>query len=608
MLIILSVIFILISSGTLFCVLLNNNAEHDFIHKTNNNLGTNTSDNNLVNTEHNTRSNDGFKVLEYYIKIELMFQPHYLKAIAIIKFEAIEPLDTVSLSLFPILYIIKINDEDFSNLSWERNYWDIEITLNNTLASGNIINITIEYEGIIGSTSPMIWNHYIGPEGIYLHNPYNTNASWFPWNGLAPIIIDAIVPKGLTVVCQGRLLGVAHFTKSSTFAWAIDYPREPEVMLFGGLYNGYYTSFQDINISIYLLDTEKAWADVLISESLKILEYYFSVFSELNIPNLVILESTFQASRGYAVDSYIIIHQQVFNEGFTSVQFTVSHEISHQWFGHLLMPVVDEPGYRWLLEGFGKYASILYQMDNNNSRKWLNASIINYRALVNEWLGDFEETPIATTGFEGEEAELIVYGKGSVVLHMLRYLVGDKMFFEILSTYCQNFAYKMVTLEDFIDISKTVSQEDLDWFFEQWIYTTKHLDYGIKEVHQNKEGVEYKTEVLIERLDEAIMPVDITFYLSNNETIKKTKVWNGTEKSTNIEITTEIKIWKVELDSEFWLLEVNRTNNYYLLVPESTVSTPSEDEFYFDFIDIMIIIFVAIILMIIFYKLKKSKK
>jgi len=60
---------------------------------------------------------------------------------------------------------------------------------------------------------------------------------------------------------------------------------------------------------------------------------------------------------------------------------------------------------------------------------------------------------------------------------MLRYTLGDDVFFPALKTYASNFKYKSATIEDFKNIMETESGQELDWFFNQWIYKPDHPFY-----------------------------------------------------------------------------------------------------------------------------------
>ncbi|MBN1564148.1 MAG: M1 family metallopeptidase [Anaerolineae bacterium] len=63
-----------------------------------------------------------------------------------------------------------------------------------------------------------------------------------------------------------------------------------------------------------------------------------------------------------------------------------------------------------------------------------------------------------------------LYLRGALLLHALRLEVGDDVFFEILRTYCDQFAYGNATTADFIATAEDVSGADLANFFESWLY------------------------------------------------------------------------------------------------------------------------------------------
>jgi hypothetical protein len=64
----------------------------------------------------------------------------------------------------------------------------------------------------------------------------------------------------------------------------------------------------------------------------------------------------------------------------------------------------------------------------------------------------------------------LTYLKAGWVMHMLRHVVGDEVFFEILAAYRSQFEGGAATTEDFRAVAETVSGRDLSWFFTEWIY------------------------------------------------------------------------------------------------------------------------------------------
>jgi aminopeptidase N len=66
---------------------------------------------------------------------------------------------------------------------------------------------------------------------------------------------------------------------------------------------------------------------------------------------------------------------------------------------------------------------------------------------------------------------MMVYERGALTLHALRLHVGDEAFFTILRTWTARFHNGNATTEDFIALAEEVSGEQLDDFFESWLFS-----------------------------------------------------------------------------------------------------------------------------------------
>jgi aminopeptidase N len=69
-----------------------------------------------------------------------------------------------------------------------------------------------------------------------------------------------------------------------------------------------------------------------------------------------------------------------------------------------------------------------------------------------------------------------VYSRGALALHALRLEIGDENFFNVLRTYAADFAYSNATSADFFAIAEQVSNQELDAFFDAWIYANNIPD------------------------------------------------------------------------------------------------------------------------------------
>ncbi|MCP4046195.1 MAG: DUF3458 domain-containing protein [Gammaproteobacteria bacterium] len=151
----------------------------------------------------------------------------------------------------------------------------------------------------------------------------------------------------------------------------------------------------------------------------------------------------------------------------------LAHEIAHQWWG-------DFVGYRdwshnWLAESFatdGEYLFILDDLGTDEGALYL----LDYKnSYLAEARDDFIR-PIVTNKWDkpNDMFDRHGYEKGGVVLNMLRDLVGEDVFNEVLSSFLAKHGYGNATATDFFENVSLVTGEDYRWFFDQWILSPGH--------------------------------------------------------------------------------------------------------------------------------------
>lgn len=150
----------------------------------------------------------------------------------------------------------------------------------------------------------------------------------------------------------------------------------------------------------------------------------------------------------------------------------VAHELAHQWFGNLVTP--NHWSHIWLNEGFATFMAARYLEYSRGREAYLlqlQRSQTGYftearhyvRPLVwNRWVD-----PINM--FDRHS-----FDKGALVLHMLRSLVGDDVFSEILETYLERHAYGSVETADLQRVVEEVTGHAYDGFFDQWVFRAGH--------------------------------------------------------------------------------------------------------------------------------------
>ncbi|MEE9464209.1 MAG: M1 family aminopeptidase, partial [Candidatus Neomarinimicrobiota bacterium] len=141
------------------------------------------------------------------------------------------------------------------------------------------------------------------------------------------------------------------------------------------------------------------------------------------------------------------------------------HELAHQWWGDKITNTTW--GDIWLNEGFASYAEALYFEDQFGSEyyhEYMDAMNFPFENTI-----FVEDTSVVKNIFTST-----VYEKGAWLLHMLRHVVGDSTFFDILLAYSNDprFAYGNATSAGFQDVCETVADTTLDWFFNAWLHQT----------------------------------------------------------------------------------------------------------------------------------------
>ncbi len=159
-----------------------------------------------------------------------------------------------------------------------------------------------------------------------------------------------------------------------------------------------------------------------------------------------------------------IEHQTMTTLGNDSSVFNVTatiHELAHQWWGDMI--TCRSWQHVWLNEGFATYCEALYYEGTEGEAAYHNHMDHLKYFSTDEAVFAYDTTISFFT--------YTTYYKGAWVLHMLRGMVGDSLFFAGMKAYYgSEFQYRDAVTEDFRDIMEGATGWELDWFFDEWVY------------------------------------------------------------------------------------------------------------------------------------------
>ena len=156
----------------------------------------------------------------------------------------------------------------------------------------------------------------------------------------------------------------------------------------------------------------------------------------------------------------------------TSSDALISHELGHQWFGDFV--TCSDWADVWLNEGFAAYSETVWweHFYGKDRAQW--DSRANHNSAVST--DNRYRRPMATVYYDRpwDMFDGNAYAKGASVLHMLRYELGDQVFWEGVRRYLHDNGPGPVVSEDLRQAMFDVSGRSFHRFFDQWVYRGGH--------------------------------------------------------------------------------------------------------------------------------------
>jgi len=263
-------------------------------------------------------------------------------------------------------------------------------------------------------------------------------------------------------------------------------------------------------------------------------------------------------------------HQTMTSQG-NFVERRNVHEMAHSWWGNSI--TCKTWNHIWVNEGWARYAeSLYYERRPGGSYAAYLSHLNTYRPNTSaEFAGVIYRSDISTSDTIFSSG--IVYDKGQWVMHMLRHVLGDALFFQALADYRVMYEGGTAGIDDYQAVVESTSGQDLDWFFNEWIYAggAPSYRYGWQQEQIGGQNYvrlhiqQYQTSYPLFR-----MPIDITL---QNGFGNETRVVQHEAATEWYLLPTSAPITNLQFDTNTWILREAGTNVAYQPGPPKVIGT-----------------------------------
>jgi aminopeptidase N len=463
----------------------------------------------------------------------------------------------------------------------------LQINFPSTVTTGTFDSISIYYKGIPPNTGfgSFVQSTHAGTPIIWtLSEPYGSRDWWPCKNGLDDKIdsIDVFVtaPAAYKSASNGLLQSeilISGGTKKLTW-WKHRYPIATYLVCFA------VTNYSVFNNSVQLGSVNLPMQTYCYPENLtsfqtntplvlNALQLYYNLFAEY--PFIKEKYGHVQFSWGGGMEHQTSTFVTSAGEGL------MAHELGHQWFGDKITCGSWED--IWLNEGFATHLASIYSENKyplltQITRKNEIASITSSPG-GSVWVDD---TTSVGRIFDGR----LSYTKGSHLLYMLRWILGDSVFFKGCQQYLKDpkLAYGFAKTDDLKRNLEQISGKDLTKFFNDWFKGQGYPSYNVQWSQLGSSFVKIKMDQTTSHPSVSFFALPVALKFKNASQEKTIVVDNKTSGESfirNIGFIADT----VFIDPDYWLIT---KNNKSQKIPDAVSGqnvlqvypTPFQNQFY----------------------------
>lgn len=308
---------------------------------------------------------------------------------------------------------------------------------------------------------------------------------------------------------------------------------------------------KSIETWVYYQDREAGFYDFA-EPTKKVLEFYSDRIGPFAYEKLANIQSNSVSGGMEAASAILYSENSVVGDKNERWRDVVIHEIAHQWFGN----AVTESDWDdvWLSEGFATYFTLLF-IEHEYGHDAFMRGLASSKKRVDSFYAQHPGNRIIHDNLKdmSQVTSSQTYQKGSWILHMLRGMVGEDVFWKGIQSYYKKYQNLNATTSDFRREMEEASGKDLKIFFKQWLYKPGALmlngtwNYNAKKKEVTLQLKQTQTDGSIFN-----MPMEVVIYYSQDKLLMKQIDMD--EKSKTFTFAVDAEPEQVILDPNSWVL------------------------------------------------------
>jgi tetratricopeptide (TPR) repeat protein len=227
-------------------------------------------------------------------------------------------------------------------------------------------------------------------------------------------------------------------------------------------------------------------------------------------------------------------------------RWITAHEIGHQYWSRYVMEK-DRPGWLWI--GLGIYADREYcrarGLGNDKHRELMERYIRGVREGLDTTVSRSQEE-------EGQIKfdfnNVVIHGKGFSIISALDCLMGHEVFERAYQRCLREFAGQRFGEHELRAVCEEESGEELGWFFDQWVNSSKFLSYEITEQRCEEKDGGYVTTAEVKCQGDLQMPVPVVARFADGSSQRA--FTNRLREEDTVRFVSDSKLEEVRIDPE----------------------------------------------------------